>query len=67
MLHPLDFRQTLQFASTWLVVVAGWIIGHAAAQGMEPQQWAAAAVAILGAVTLAAVAHAKPQAARQRN
>ena len=60
-------RRNLQFASAWLVCVAGWVVGHAASQGMDDHQWMAAGIAILGSVSLAAVAHAKPEPVRQDN
>lgn len=65
-LPTLSPRMLKQCASAWLVTVSGFIVGHAAAQGMNEAQWAAAAVAILGSITLAAVAHGKPPAVRER-
>jgi hypothetical protein len=65
-MRPLSSRQTLQCISSWLVVVSGWVVGHAASEGMSHHQWAAAGLAILGSISLAAFAHTRPQAERQR-
>ena len=65
-LLPLTARGFRQCASAWLVTVSGFIVGHAASRGMDEMQWAASAVAILGSITLAAVAHGKPSEVRER-
>lgn len=39
--------------SASLVIICGGLTGHYAAVGMTPQQWAGAACAVLGSVTVA--------------
>ena len=53
-----------QLGSAALVLVAGAVVGHQAAAGMSPTQWASAALAILGSVMVAALVHAGPDKAR---
>jgi hypothetical protein len=54
-----------------LVVISGGLAGHYAALGMTPVQWAGAAAAVLGSVTLAVAVRVwpipKPNALRQRD
>lgn len=54
-----------QWASTILVVLVGAFTGERAAQGMTPMQWAGAAVAIAGAVSLAVIVRCWPRGERE--
>ncbi|WP_372784390.1 hypothetical protein [Phenylobacterium sp.] len=46
-------KELIDWASASLVVICGGLAGHYAAVGMTPVQWAGAATAVLGSVTVA--------------
>lgn len=46
-------REITEWGSALMVVVCGGMAGHYAAAGMSAVQWAGAAVAVLGSVTVA--------------
>jgi hypothetical protein len=46
-------KEFIDWASASLVVICGGLAGHYAAIGMTPVQWAGAATAVLGSVTVA--------------
>jgi hypothetical protein len=46
-------KELIDWASASLVVICGGLAGHYAAVGMTPIQWAGAATAVLGSVTVA--------------
>lgn len=46
-------REIAEWGSVLMVVVSGGLAGHFAAAGMTAVQWAGAAVAVLGSVTVA--------------
>ena len=52
-------------ATVALVVISGALTGHYAALGMTPVQWAGAAAAVLGSVTLAVAARVWPMPAKR--
>jgi hypothetical protein len=47
-------------ATVSLVIISGGLAGHYAAIGMTPVQWAGAAAAVLGSVTLAVAVRVWP-------
>jgi predicted amino acid dehydrogenase len=63
MLNKKDFTD---FGSGALVAICGGLAGHYAALGMGPVQWAGAACAVLGSVTLAVAVRIWPAEARSR-
>lgn len=46
-------KELIDWGSASLVVMCGGLAGHYAAIGMTPVQWAGAATAVLGSVTVA--------------
>jgi hypothetical protein len=67
-------RELVDWSTGALVVICGGLAGHYAAVGMTPLQWAGAACAVLGSVTVAVAVRvwpaeqkAKAQAPRQRD
>jgi len=46
-------KELIDWASASLVVICGGLAGHYAAEGMTAIQWAGAATAVLGSVTVA--------------
>ncbi|HEY2356435.1 MAG TPA: hypothetical protein VGH86_03230 [Phenylobacterium sp.] len=46
-------KELIDWASASLVVISGGLAGHYAAVGMNAVQWAGAATAVLGSVTVA--------------
>lgn len=54
-----------QWASTILVILVGAATGECAAEGMTPMQWAGAAIAIAGAVSLAVIVRCWPTDERE--
>jgi hypothetical protein len=46
-------KEAVEWGSAILVFASGGMAGHYAALGMSPMQWAGAAAAVLGSVTLA--------------
>jgi len=60
-------KELIDWASASLVVVCGGLAGHYAAEGMTAIQWAGAATAVLGSVTVAvAVRVWKPETAKAK-
>ncbi len=53
-----------EYGSAALVFVTAAIIGHEAAVGMDQSQWLAAAVSILGSVSVAVMVHVWPPKAK---
>ena len=53
-----------EWASTLLVVVAAWIVGRSAAEGLTTAQWACGIFAILGSISVAVMVRVWP--AQQR-
>lgn len=54
-----------EYGSAALVFVSAAVVGHEAAVGMTQGQWLAAAISILGSITVAVIVHiwpAKPRA-----
>ena len=49
-----------EFGSALLVIVASWIVGRYAAQGLTPMQWACGAFAILGSISVAVMVRLWP-------
>jgi len=65
-------KDFVDFGSGALVAICGGLAGHYAAVGMGPVQWAGAACAVLGSVTLAVAvrvwpAEVKSKARRQED
>lgn len=56
----------IDLGSGALVAISGGLAGHYAALGMTPVQWAGAACAVLGSVTLAVAVRIWPQRAKAR-
>lgn len=52
--------QTLEWATAALVFIVAMLMGSFAAQGMNAMQWAGAAAAVLGSVTLAVLVRVWP-------
>lgn len=46
-------KELIEGGSASLVIICGGLTGHYAAIGMTPEQWAGAACAVLGSVTVA--------------
>ena len=53
-----------EWGSALLVVVAAWIVGRYAADGLTPMQWACGAFAILGSIGVAVMVRVWPAPAR---
>lgn len=49
----ITFKETIEYASAGLVFACGGLAGHYASVGMTAVQWAGAATAVLGSVTVA--------------
>lgn len=60
-------KEVVEYASAGLVFVAGGMAGHFAQMGMTPVQWAGAAVAVLGSVTVAVAVRVWEPKAAARN
>jgi hypothetical protein len=54
-------KDIIEYASAGLVFVSGALAGHYAADGMSLVQWAGAAAAVLGSVSLAVAVRVWPQ------
>lgn len=61
---PFTKRDLVDWSSAGLVFLSGAITGHYAALGMNAVQWAGAAAAILGSVTVAVAVRVWPATAR---
>jgi hypothetical protein len=59
-------KDFVDFGSGALVAISGGLAGHYAALGMTPVQWAGAACAVLGSVTIAVAVRVWPQPATAR-
>jgi hypothetical protein len=59
-LHVITLKELIDWASASLVIISGGLAGHYAAAGMTPVQWAGAAVAVLGSVTIAVAVRVWP-------
>ena len=53
-------QEAAEWASAMLVFASGGMAGHYASLGMTPLQWAGAAVAVMGSVTVAVVVRIWP-------
>lgn len=53
-------KELIDWATVALVVSSGGLAGHYASLGMTPIQWAGAAAAVLGSVTLAVAVRVWP-------
>lgn len=53
-------KELVDWASASLVVISAGLAGHYAALGMSPIQWAGAAGAVLGSVTVAVAVRVWP-------
>lgn len=60
----ITFKDLREGATASLVVISGGLAGHYAALGMAPVQWAGAAAAVLGSVTLAVAVRVWPMPAK---
>ncbi len=64
-------KELVEYATAALVVMSGAAAGHYAAEGMTMVQWAGAATAVMGSVTLAVAVRVWPgktiNAGRQRD
>ena len=58
-------KELIDWASASLVIISGGLAGHYAAAGMTPVQWAGAAVAVLGSVTIAVAVRVWPMGPSQ--
>jgi hypothetical protein len=54
-------KEAAEWSSAILVFVSGGLAGHYAALGMTPVQWAGAAAAVLGSVTVAVAVRVWPR------
>ena len=65
----ISFKEIAEYASAGLVFACGGLAGHYASVGMTAVQWAGAATAVLGSVTVAVAVRVwtpKAQAAKIR-
>lgn len=53
-------KDLIEWGSAGLVFLSGAMTGHYAAMGMNPVQWAGAAAAVLGSVTVAVAVRVWP-------
>ena len=59
-------KEFAEWASVTLVIMSGAMAGHYASMGMNLVQWAGAASAVLGSVTVAVAVRVWPAQARAR-
>jgi len=64
-LHVFTKKELIDWASASLVIISGGLAGHYAAAGMTPVQWAGAAAAVLGSVTIAVAVRVWPMGESQ--
>lgn len=57
-------KEAAEWGSAIMVFASGALAGHYAAMGMTPVQWAGAAAAVLGSVTVAVVVRVWPAKAK---
>jgi len=62
----ITMKELVDWASASLVVISAGLAGHYAAIGMTPIQWAGAATAVLGSVTVAVAVRIWPVEAKAR-
>ena len=62
----ITLKDLADWASASMVIVSGGLAGHYAAMGMTPVQWAGAATAVLGSVTVAVAVRVWPVPAKAR-
>lgn len=53
-------KELVEWSTAGLVLLSGATAGHFAAMGMTPVQWAGAAMAVLGSVTVAVAVRVWP-------
>jgi hypothetical protein len=53
-------KELVEWSTAGLVLLSGAVAGHFAAMGMTPVQWAGAAMAVLGSVTVAVAVRVWP-------
>ncbi len=56
----IDSGKAMEWATAFLVFVIAMLMGTYAAKGMTPLQWAGAAAAVLGSITLAVLVRVWP-------
>ena len=66
MLRFLSSPRFAEFGSVLLVIVASWIVGRYAAQGLSPAQWACGIFAIAGSIGVAIMVRVWPAPAKVR-
>jgi hypothetical protein len=59
-------KDLIDWATASMVVITGGLAGHYAAVGMTPVQWAGAASAVLGSVTVAVAVRVWPVEAKAK-
>ena len=59
-------KELAEWASVSLVIMSGAMAGHYASMGMSLVQWAGAATAVLGSVTVAVAVRVWPAPAKAR-
>lgn len=59
-------QELAEYGSAGLVLLSGATAGHFAAVGMNPVQWAGAAAAVLGSVTVAVAVRVWPAPVRAK-
>ena len=57
-------KELVEWSTAGLVLLSGAMAGHYAAMGMNPVQWAGAAMAVLGSVTVAVTVRVWPSQAK---
>ena len=55
-----------ELGSALLVIVASWIVGRYAAEGMTSNQWACGIFAILGSISVAVMVRMRPSEQKVR-
>jgi len=63
----LSKKDLAEWGSAAMVFVSGGMAGHYASLGMTPIQWAGAAAAVLGSVTIAVAVRVWPAPAKARS
>jgi hypothetical protein len=59
-------KELINGATASLVIICGGLAGHYVALGMNPVQWAGAASAVLGSVTIAVFVRVWPPEAKRQ-
>ena len=60
-------KDLIEWGSAAMVFISGGLAGHYASLGMTPLQWAGAAAAVLGSVTVAVAVRVWPAPAKVRS